>query len=197
MASVRVKVDIVFSSFRVRASLGMRICARTTARIRRHADKEHKEQDQKIRREKNLCMLVDCSACICVSECISTWVYGCLPACVATLQCSHIRLLVLRPNNPAMAMVTDFQSIHLVCFCFQSVFIFIHARNIEHKRRRSYRGIHNAPFFVCSSWVSTIFIAGGFDYSAQLDIRNAYKMHTMTAEETRQKKKGWDRCSIQ
>ena len=77
--SVRVKVDIVFGRVHVRTSLRMRICARTTARIRWHADKEHKEQDQKMRRETNLCMLVGCSACICV--CVCSCVYLCVIQC--------------------------------------------------------------------------------------------------------------------
>ena len=43
---------------------GMRICARTTAGIWQHADEEHQEQDQKIRMQTNLCMLVDHCDCI-------------------------------------------------------------------------------------------------------------------------------------
>ena len=39
----------------------MSICSRTTAGIRRHADKEHYQQDPKTGRYTNLCVLVDCS----------------------------------------------------------------------------------------------------------------------------------------
>lgn len=45
-------------------------CERTIARIRRYADKEHNEQDQKIRRQMNLCMFVDCSVCIRICMCV-------------------------------------------------------------------------------------------------------------------------------
>ena len=73
--SVRFKV-FVFGRVRVGARLGIYICARTIARIRRHADKKHKEQDQNIRRQTNLCILVDCSTSICV--CVCSRVYLCV-----------------------------------------------------------------------------------------------------------------------
>ena len=101
--SVMVKVYIAFGRVHVFARLGMCISERTTARIRRHADKEHNEQDQNIRMQWNLCMLVDCSAFIYVCVCFSVYLcaqahecMGCRPACVATLQYSHI---VLRRQN--------------------------------------------------------------------------------------------------
>ena len=44
--SARVNVYVVFVYMvRARARLGMCICARTTARIRQHGDKEHEEQN--------------------------------------------------------------------------------------------------------------------------------------------------------
>ena len=38
------------------------ICTRTIARVPRHADKQHDEQDPEIRRQTNLCMMLCCSA---------------------------------------------------------------------------------------------------------------------------------------
>ena len=63
---------ILSGRVRVRARLRMCIYARTTAtRIWRHADKEHKKQDPKPRRQINLCTLVccftvTCSCCLCL-----------------------------------------------------------------------------------------------------------------------------------
>ena len=121
----------------MRARLGMCISELTTARIRGHADKEHKEQDQDIRRQTNLCMLVDCSACICACVCSSVYLcaqahgcMGCRPACVATLQYYH---MVLRPQNrdPVIAMVTAFL-------------------NIEHARRQPHQQHGQRTMFLCS-----------------------------------------------
>ena len=73
----------------------MCICARTTTtRIRRHADKEHKKQDQQPRRQANLCMLVYCfslflRAFLClhiqVSMCARVSMHG-----LTTRGCSHV-----------------------------------------------------------------------------------------------------------
>ena len=72
--SVGVNVYIVFNRVRMRARLGMCICARTTARIRQHADEDNKEQDKKIPRQTNLYLMVDGSAwiCVCVFSCVMT-----------------------------------------------------------------------------------------------------------------------------
>ena len=51
----------------------MCICARTSARIRQHADEEHKEQDPKTRTQANLFTLMECfvyveaRACLCLN----------------------------------------------------------------------------------------------------------------------------------
>ena len=89
----------------MRARLGMCISERTTAKIRRHADKEHAEQDQDIRRQANLCMLVDCSAVVYstgiqvqlyVPACVpSAWVHGLL-----TRVRSHFTVLSYSPEIP-------------------------------------------------------------------------------------------------
>ena len=59
-----VKVYNVLGRVCAKAKSGMCISTRTITRIRRHEDKEHKHQDQKIRRQMNLCMMVECSACM-------------------------------------------------------------------------------------------------------------------------------------
>ena len=93
------------------------IHVRTIKSIRQHADKEHSEQDPKIPRQTSLCMLVGCAAFVCVvcsraylvvTVRVSACVYGCLPACVDTLQCFDV---VPRHQNrdPGMVMVTQFQ----------------------------------------------------------------------------------------
>ena len=57
-------------------------CARTTTRIRRHANEENKRQDPKPRRQINLFMfmlgvdlLVPSSACVCVCVCVCMRAY--------------------------------------------------------------------------------------------------------------------------
>ena len=48
----------------VRATLGMCILARTTTRIRRHADKYHKKQDPKMRTRTNLRVVYHFASCL-------------------------------------------------------------------------------------------------------------------------------------
>ena len=85
--------------------LGMYICARTIARMRQHADKEHSEQDPKIPRKASLCMVVNCSAFVgVVGSCVyllvtvrvSACVHCCQPPCVGTL---HGFPVVPRPHH--------------------------------------------------------------------------------------------------
>ena len=53
--NVRVKVCTFYSAgFACEGEIGICISERTIARIRRHGDKEHKDQDRKIRRQTNL-----------------------------------------------------------------------------------------------------------------------------------------------
>ena len=63
--------------------------ARTTTRVGRHANKKHKEQHPKMRRQTNLCLLVQCFA---------------LSVCVSVTICVY---MCKRTNaNPAIVMVT-------------------------------------------------------------------------------------------
>ena len=109
------------------AKLGICICARTTARIRRHGDKEHKEHSPKIRRQTNLCMLVDCYAFICfICVCVCSCVYG---ICVHKRMSAWLRTRVHRhfagisyspETSESRACDGDGngQSISWVCFYF-------------------------------------------------------------------------------
>ena len=68
--SVMVMVNVCLGGGLCERKIGdLHFCARTTARIRQHADKQHKEQDPKIRRQTNLYrymyVLMKRSACIC------------------------------------------------------------------------------------------------------------------------------------
>ena len=90
---------------------GYACCSLTITRIRRHADKEHKDQDQKIQRQTNLCMMEEFSArkCVCAYSCVYQCAYAherrrYRPACVSILQCCHI---FLQNRDPAIAMVYD------------------------------------------------------------------------------------------
>ena len=134
MKSVRANVYVVFV-YRVcaRARLGMCICARTTARIRRRTDKEHKKRDQNIRRQTNLCMLVDCSVCICacarvpvLSVCIhctvSAWVHVLL-----TRVRRHFTVLSYSPESSQSQPCDgdgDGLILGLVCFVFSFILMF-------------------------------------------------------------------------
>ena len=97
--SVRVKVYIAFGRIRVRARLGMCICARTTARIRRHADKEHKEQHRKLRRRTNLCVLVYCSVSVYTRVSVSICVHKRMVHVLPTRVRSHFTVLSRSPET--------------------------------------------------------------------------------------------------
>ena len=80
-------------------------CALTiTTRIRRHVEKEYKNQDPKPRRQTNLCMLVYCFRCLCLRACLCM---GDRPACAATSQRFHT-VLGHRDHDPATVIVTVF-----------------------------------------------------------------------------------------
>ena len=58
-------------------SIGICISASTSARIRQHADEEHKEHGQKTRRQTNLVTLVENFVCLCMRVCCeSFWMCG-------------------------------------------------------------------------------------------------------------------------
>ena len=94
----RRNVEIKYVRFVI---LGVYICAlTTTARIRRHADKDHKKQAPKSRRQTNLCMLVHCffsrllPVSICVSLCARVSVHR-LPTRVR----SHLTVIPYSPET--------------------------------------------------------------------------------------------------
>ena len=102
-------VGTVCGRVRVRARLGIqvRICARTTARYQRPADKDHKKQNQNIRRQTNLCMMADCS-------CNSSACRSCKDLCRG----GGGTLYRYVQNDPAMAMVTVFLVVVVVVVVF-------------------------------------------------------------------------------
>ena len=56
-------------------------CARTITRIGRHADKKHKEQDSMLRRQKDLCLMMQCYALpLCLYVCNGVYVCICVQA---------------------------------------------------------------------------------------------------------------------
>ena len=130
------------------AILGMCICARTTARIRRGADKEHEEQDQKIRRQTNLCMLVDRSVCnyvcacscvygsyLCVSVYVSALTHG-LPTRVRR----HFTVLPYSPETSEYRPCNGISNGLSICFFsfYTQAFKYIeHTRRSPHQQQRT------------------------------------------------------------
>ena len=66
------------------------VCARTsTARIRRHADKEHNQQGPNHRRQTNLCMLVNFFSWLCLRACLCLAAYTCARDLLWILDIKH------------------------------------------------------------------------------------------------------------
>ena len=112
--------------------IGICNCARTTsARMRRHADKENKKQDPKPRRQTNLCMLAYCFSSLCLRTCLCLQVSAYL--CAGGINARVTVLTRLRNNFAVM------ENSHLRCL-----------KSIDYSCHRSASSSTEALVFTCT-----------------------------------------------
>ena len=122
----------------------MSICARTTTtKIRRHADKEHKKQDPKPRRQMNLCMLcialIVCASVsihvylrICVCEGINAWVTGVR---------NHFTVISYSPETSGSRSCDGDNSLSQICFVF-CYYYYLLVRSFTHTHTHTHTCMH-------------------------------------------------------